>query len=380
MNEKNNNTFVKLNFTTCLDYPMIFDYNAKVIKLDEASTKERSFFIRTKTNQINKMSQHSNINTEKGDEILFYIRKSKNNTFTIDNPIKRNNERTENNINILDDKLWYILKSEKNDKGCNNKDNYILNVNDIIKIGNSKYEVIEKNIHNSHENDNQTKYDLNKINKKSEPIFKITEIKNEVNQDGLCRICFDGSSTEDNPKIRLCKCKDFIHYECLKLWIKTKKNKKKNTAKTVLSYYIKKFHCDVCLTPYPLFFKINGINKQYSLVELNKPKDLNYIILESLENIKYKKIHIITLNEKEILIGSNDTCDVIDKNIFISRKHAVIKYYNGDAILENRSTHFNTLILVKGAIPINENKIDFQCGRTIISANLKINKKKCLQK
>ena len=141
MNEKNNNTFVKLNFTTCLDYPMIFDYNAKVIKLDEASTKERSFFIRTKTNQINKMSQHSNINTEKGDEILFYIRKSKNNTFTIDNPIKRNNERTENNINILDDKLWYILKSEKNDKGCNNKDNYILNVNDIIKIGNSKYEV-----------------------------------------------------------------------------------------------------------------------------------------------------------------------------------------------------------------------------------------------
>ena len=380
--KENNNTCVILNFTTSLDYPKTFDYNAKVLKLDEASIKESNFFLRTKTNQINKISQHSNINTEKGDEILFYIRKSKNNTFTINNPIKTNNERTENNINVLDDKLWYILKSEKNDKDCNNKDDYILNINDIIKIGSSKYEVIEKNIHNNncHENDNQTKYDLNKINKNSGPIFKITEIKNEVNQDGLCRICFDGNSSEDNPKIRLCKCKDFIHYECLKFWIKTKNNIRKNTAKTVLSYYIKKFNCDVCLTPYPLFFKINGINKQYSLVELKKPKNLNYIILESLDIIKYKIIHIISLNDKEISIGTNETCDVIDRNSFISRKHAVIKYDKGDVILENRSTHLNTLVLVKNAIPINENKIDFQCGRTIISANLKKNKKKCLKK
>lgn len=44
----NNNTCVILNFTTSLDNPKTFDYNAKVLKLDEASIKESNFFFKNK--------------------------------------------------------------------------------------------------------------------------------------------------------------------------------------------------------------------------------------------------------------------------------------------------------------------------------------------
>ena len=73
-----------------------------------------------------------------------------------------------------------------------------------------------------------------------------------------------------------------------------------------------------------------------------------------------------------IFIGRDNENDLIENESSISRKQAIIKYNkeNGNIILENRSTKYGTLVLVKNPIQILEKKIQLQVGRTIIEANL----------
>ena len=399
---------VHLSLVTCLtNNSNTFNYNIRGFKLEEMNISEGLYFIRNNNYKIKTIAQHSEIQTEKGEELLFRIRKSKNNNFTIENPIC-NIEKTKNGISNLTNKLWYIL-SNKNTN--NNIEDYILNKNDIIQFGESKYEIIEKHIEEKDKNgedkkdidkngedkkdidkngennnnninyvDLKDKYNIIK-NNKSESIFKNITIKNidysNKNTDNLCRICFEGSSSIDNPKIILCNCHDYIHYECLKSWIKTKIIKRENAKKTVVSYNIKKFICEVCLKTYPFKFTISELNKEYSLIDLHYPIGYKYIVLESLglvldnnDNVISKLIHIVKLTGDNIIIGRKDYCDIAIMGNNVSREHAIIKYTNGDVFLENKSETLNTLVLVKRPIVIKENKIDLQVGRTIITANL----------
>ena len=67
-----------------------------------------------------------------------------------------------------------------------------------------------------------------------------------------------------------------------------------------------------------------------------------------------------------------DTNDIIDTDISVSRKHAVMKYNKetGGLFLENLSEKFGTLVLIKGNIKMNDKKIHFQVGKSYIVANL----------
>jgi len=49
------------------------------------------------------------------------------------------------------------------------------------------------------------------------------------NPDIQCKVCWDNSSTTENPLLNSCQCDGsvrFIHYECLKYWLKQKMAKK----------------------------------------------------------------------------------------------------------------------------------------------------------
>ena len=364
----------------------IVNYDTKGIKIEEMDISEGYYFVRKKNNCIRKVVQHSDIKIENGDEILFRIRKNKKQMFSIENPLNKKMEETVENVRNLGKKLWYVLKSTPKHNMCHNNEDYILNKNDIIRFGNTLYEVIEKNIKGSNENENSEEtrrnhYDISNNNKKSQSIFKIKEIKEKdadysnKTENETCRICFDGSSSVENPKVHLCSCKDFIHLQCLKHWIRTKIQKRQNLKKTVLTYYLKKFACEVCMTPYPLKFKINGLDKEYSLIDLELPYEENFIALESLNYCKgnYQKIiHIVKLFDEIIIYGRNNYCDIIENNLSVSRLHAAFKYNKrtGEVILENKSAKLDSLVLVKNPIKIQENKIDFQVGRTTITANL----------
>ena len=81
---------------------------------------------------------------------------------------------------------------------------------------------------------------------------------------------------------------------------------KENEKKTVSSYNMKSFNCEICKTPYPLRFKFE--NNYFDLIDSARPAS-NYIVLESLNQLKdnnnYKSIHVIILNEDEKIILVN---------------------------------------------------------------------------
>ena len=459
----------------------IFDeiYNYQKQNKSEISkvvVNENIYIIINKNKNIIPLKQNSDYDAEDG-YILFRVRKSfkKKNYFEIINPINKNMEKNLYNINNLNNRLWYQIKSEQDLWGNENED-YILNENDIIKIGIRKYEVIKKNINSPFDimkKKNLLSYSISEINKENGSIFNIDlkpsqyiikkkemvkessilhipnlpknidtegisndgrnktendgenktenegenkkeienegkdEDKDEVENEGndedkdenkneiiisqnkieiedeyddeyeQCLICFSNDCNEDNPLLCLCLCKNYIHYECLKLYLSKKTQIHENIRKNVKTYNYNKFNCEVCLHPYPLRFRIPELNRIYELIDLNMPVDLDYIILESLDYIKEsvnnKTIHIIQLNDKEdINIGRNNNNDVIDNHISVSRYHAKLKFNkeNGKLYLENMNSKYGTLVLIKGNIEIKEKQINFQAGANYIKAYL----------
>ena len=331
----------------------------------------------------------------------------------------------EHSIENLNNRLWYIVPSENELPDIVNDEEYILNENDIIKLGRKKYVIIKKNINSFKDEENKyinkNDYNISEVNKKYGSIFdldikssqyKVTEkeeeikpklekmemntketidmgynnnkinlleeTKNEDNDNEIeqCRICYDNKSTKDNPKLRLCSCKDYIHYECLKMYLSSKLDISENQKFTVKTFNCNKFNCDVCLHPYPLRFRIPEFNRVYNLIDLTMPSELNYIILESLDFVKdnhnMKTVHLVQLVDDEITIGRFTSNDITDMDISVSRRHAVIKYdkNNGNLTIKNISEKFGTLILIKGNIKIKNKEIDFQAGRSLIKAKI----------
>jgi len=184
---------------------------------------------------------------------------------------------------------------------------------------------------------------------------------------------------ENNPMINLCKCSGsllFVHFFCLNKWMASKMTIKENEKKTVQSYNMKSFNCEICKTPYPLRFKYN--DNFFELIESTRP-NCNYIVLESLNQMKdnnnYKSIHVITLNEGEkILMGRGHDCDVRINDISVSRTHSYIMLNKDKIYLHDFKSKFGTLVLMQKEIEISKNKMSLQIGRTL--AEIKINVKK----
>lgn len=360
-------------------------------------------------NEIKKYLQNQECDIENGD-ILFRIRKSiNNNNFEIINPVRINMKKNEKNINNLKHyNLWYVIKSDGNFCGNNNED-YILNENDIIKLGNNQYEIITLNINITKDEEDKKnlklikKYNISNINKEVGSIFNINlnsnqyinqnnnEMQNsntsQINEDILkktkCRICNNDSNLNiyDNPLLQLCSCQDYIHYQCLKDIINAKENIIKHENKKVIRYKYNKFYCDKCKMQYPLRFKI--FETIYELIDLTIDKETDFIILESLyREDKAKVVYIIkfdkTLNNEEINIGRQDNLnDFIDTEGSISRFHAVLKKdKRGNIIIDDKKSTYGTCVLIKENIKLREEKIHFQIGRSYISACLNGNENK----
>jgi len=370
-------------------------------------------------NDIKFLEYFRYFNPEKDDNILFRIRRSyKTNNYEIINPIKRHKISTNKYGNdYLNDKIWYPVKSSVYSEG--NNENYILNENDIIKFGRIKYSIVKKHFsfEKEKENTKDNNFDKNNnisyisnLNKNSKSIFDIDintnqykiinnkdSINNSVkiiksknsdenksgddmeneNEYNKCWICLISDSDIKNPLICLCNCHNYVHYECLKMYLSLKTKVSENLKRTVTTYICSKFNCDICLKPYHLQFRIPEFDKIYELMDLTLPEETDYICLESLDFIKdnnnIKTFHIVQLNDQEITIGSKYDNDIIDKDIFISKEHAVLRYNkdNRNIILENKSEKYGTLVLVRGDIKITKKKTYFQIGNIYISMELK---------
>jgi hypothetical protein len=314
----------------------------------------------------NKINDISNIN-----------KKSKS-IFNID--IKTNQYKINNNKNNE--------KVNKQQITCSNENKNIINnesKNESITKGENKFKTITIS---ESRNENFIKTE-NKASTKNEISYE-NETKNETNirsgisvipQNGSeneneyeydkCWYCPNSNSNSDinNPLICLCSCHNYIHYECLKKYLRAKITVSENKKKTVTTYRCEFFNCNVCKTPYHLRFRIPEFNKIYNLIDFTLPDKTDYICLESLNYSKdknnIKTLHIIQLNDQEITIGGIDVNDIFNNDISKSGVQAVLRYNknNGNLFLEDKNSKFGTLVLVRGNVKIKEEQTYFQIGK-----------------
>ena len=371
----------------------LFDYESEQTRHLNAIITE-SIYIGRKKHEIITLKDSSNKLPE--EELLFQVKHENPNKYLLESPVPVKIQPTQQNINDLSNKIWYILKNDPNKSNnskqviTNTNDDYYLCKNDVIKLGRVKYSLNEINIPSRENNIERappltdiTKYDIDDLNKNTEPVFDFifqakdsSEYTDIPNDERICKICYsEENDRENNPLVHLCNCNGglrFSHFMCIKKWMETKLQIKENEKKTVKSYNIKSFNCELCKTPYPFKFKISGIEKPFELIDLQKPLGCDYIILESLnqmkENCNIKSIHVIQLNNDDLIIGRGHESDIRINDISVSRNHAKLKYDKdkGTILLRDLKSKFGTLVLIKKPLEIKEKKIHIQIGRTYI--------------
>ena len=307
--------------------------------------------------------------------------------------IENNNILSRDNINYNNNNYEQIFNIKLNsNQYCQkiiNVDSNIEQNNEIKELEGKKNKEYLQIIQEEKKEDNSDDITMDKSQdgKSDDGNYKTISDVKSIDNDGYnndedCRICFGRDSTKENPKLKLCNCHSYIHYNCLKYFLKQNITINENDKSTVISYTCERFNCEVCEKPYPLRFQIQfDKNKEpitYYLIDgLQLPEDTNYMILESLTYVKnkknYKNIYVIKLTGDDITIGRNNKNDIIDTDISMSRFHAVLKFNKetGNITLENKSK-YGTLVLVKNNIKLTDNKkIYLQIGRTFITAEQK---------
>ena len=384
------------------------NFNKSKIKKEkeEFDIKEQAFILLKNNNKI--ISEESQAKIEDNENLLFLVRPKGEYMQLENNFIKNSFKLTEDNINSLNYKLWYVIKTYPEDEKNNNNiiedninEDYYLCENDIIRLGNFKFVLREIHLKNKNTEfftnykKNNLKYDIHDINKNNNPVFefipKLDFYILNTNEKITCRICNQSTCDLENPIVSLCSCDSYKnrHYKCLKEEFKEQIKIIQNKNKTSTNYLLK-CHCKTCETQLPLNFIIEKekVKKTYELIDFNKPEENDYLFFESLEYIREgsyeKSFHLIKLNDDNITItigrdGSLSQKRDNDLKIYeptVSRGiHAVIEYNKneGSLLLKNKNSKFGTLIAIKEELKINKNKILLQIGRTSIEACL-INK------
>ena len=393
----------------------IYDYTSTSIKSIKAYISESTYVVKTKNDIFLNIKQHADIQNENGDVLIFHVNNSINNSYILMNPIPRHLELNEINFEYINNKIWYVLKTvdlENHEKSLNCNEEYYLNQNDIIKIGKVKYAV--QKIHLLQNDNNigaepppfpviETKYKISELNNNLDAVFEfvfpvklfrdyINKYEKIINPNEKmdiynCRYCNNNNinqETDDgeNFLISVCKCKELVHYKCLKNYLiglleKKDENENELIYDEVMTF--KDFECPTCHNQFPIKFKLPNKDKTFYLIDITEPKDCNFMILESIDfkqNDKYSKsIHIIKFlkkNGEPFTIGRDNDNDIIDRDISISRHHAILRFNdeNGQITLQNWNSKYGTLVLVRKAFKILDKPIHLQVGKTYIEAKL----------
>ena len=367
---KSSNPGLYLDFKINFNDFDLFDFsNVKNTNTPDITNGSNIFYCKDKKNKIFTEYKQCDIK----DEIIFRARKSKKNYYELIYPIVKMSFSDCNEIEKLNKRMWYVFKSQNPENKYENKnEDYYLSENDIIKFGTVKYEIIKMHKSSSSEKvENNIEKDLKfgSIFEKFYPEFN--------NENETCNICDQDNSSEDNPKVKLCKCHIYMHYECLKNTLK----KKIKEYEKVTKYTCEEFYCKECKSPYPLKFYIkfddnSDKENEKLLIDLKIPEKCDYIILENLNEKKksIKNVFVVKLEGGEITIGKNNNNNIIidDKNnqSGVSKEHCFLKYDKDKGLLTiiDKST-YGTSVLIKSNAKIENNKeLYFQNGKFFIKA------------
>lgn len=110
----------------------------------------------------------------------------------------------------------------------------------------------------------------------------------------------------------------------------------------------KYLECEICKTPFPIFIKVKG--KQYDIIDIEKPTEKPYFMLETLSRDRDlpQGLYVVHMLQNEpIKLGRGHASDIRISDISVSRLHAYIKYQDGKYILTDNNSKFGTLVLLK---------------------------------
>ncbi len=365
----------------------IYDYKS-INKFQNILKLNKDFFAVYNNNNIEIYNSYETIPNYLHNNILFYIHKTNNNKFYFQ---KKYQNLIFSNKAYLP--LFDIFQNKINNINNNNNNiKYNLSVGDVIKIGRIEIKIKKINIENNQKNiyNNFITKSKNQKNIKKNNNNNINNIKNnnEENKKKFCRICFEDESI--SPLINPCQCKGdikYIHLTCLKKWIKTKIFKQTINKEKFIIYSYEKIFCEICKTEIPDLIKKED-NHIYEIWNFNDDIPFkNYIIFQinrkinksyDNNNNEINTIYIINLiKNKNITIGRSVYCDIIIKNLSISRIHCNLKLDASDNkiyINDNNSKYGTVVLLQSDFMEIYEEPLFLQFDKFLISLN--VNKKK----
>ena len=160
----------------------------------------------------------------------------------------------------------------------------------------------------------------------------------------------------------------------MKNWIATQRTQRETTSDQVISYYWKKFECEICKQSYPYLFKSSS-NKLYKLTETPiENAGMPYILLESqpLDKNTSRMIHVLTIKPQGLTdfnIGRGHEAEVRINDISVSRLHAVVRFKLGFGFyIEDLKSKFGTIALAREKVEIpTEYPVSVQIGRTLVN-------------
>ena len=196
-----------------------------------------------------------------------------------------------------------------------------------------------------------------------------------------CRICYGDTYNDENPLICPCICKGsmkYIHYLCLKSWLNAKIEEELSEDETekdnmeCITYNKNSICCELCKTKFPDYIIHNNI---YYNILFYKPKFQEYIIFESMKvgRDKTKYYHVVTFDDRDFInIGRANECELSLTELSVSRFHCIIHKENGQALLEDNTSKFGTLVLVqnKNMIVNEDTPLRLQVNKTYIKFKL----------
>lgn len=165
----------------------------------------------------------TNITADFGEEAksLLTLKSDKqcNNGFIIENPHFNERENLRKaELPAQSENMYLVVRSLKNQEG---KQDYTIKEKDIIKLGRVKFKIKEccTELH-------PVKPQFDAGLSDSEDAIEIERAELEkISSDTVCRFCWTNDNTQENPLLSSCKCDGsmrYIHYECIKNWLKVK--------------------------------------------------------------------------------------------------------------------------------------------------------------
>jgi len=265
---------------------------------------------------------------------------------------------------------YLIIRSLKCKDGRSQR-GYTLQPGDIMKLGRIDYRILEISTRAQLMTNNQLNNEL--VNLMPSLVFDgDLHAGEQRNEESLCKYCLMDHISEDpllDLMLYLCKCKEGVHYQCLKNWMQYKIVAKAST--NIVSYQWKKLDCEICLTPWPR--KIKFQNQLHELITIEKPSS-PYIIIEKISqesNASSTMSIIIPDGSNQIKLGRGHQCDLRISDISVSRVHALLKYEDDKFLVFDNDSKFGTLILLTQNYPVKFDKAAVQIGRTVFTFVMK---------